>query len=227
MSPNAAAGHHRYHNTGVDPRYHSSQGTAVASSSQVSDPGYPAQTGYYEYSSTHPQAHPPPQPPSPQYIPPTSELARSAYPSYPHPPHPHTVPPTQPSRHVQPLPIPRSPTEPYTNPDFPVPHHIVPSSQSAPIPSQAQKLSRISTSRLRASTSSNSQSPTSASSPPGERFPCEKCGKTFSRSHDRKRHHETQHLPCPVVHRCRYCEKEFSRADSLKRHLDNGCDEMP
>jgi len=61
----------------------------------------------------------------------------------------------------------------------------------------------------------------------GERFACEKCGKTFSRSHDRKRHHETQHLPTPVIHRCRYCEKEFSRADSLKRHVDNGCDEMP
>ncbi|KAF8740191.1 hypothetical protein AX14_008372 [Amanita brunnescens Koide BX004] len=67
-------------------------------------------------------------------------------------------------------------------------------------------------------------SPTTAN---GERFPCEKCGKTFSRSHDRKRHHETQHLPTPVIHRCRYCEKEFSRSDSLKRHVDNGCDEMP
>ncbi|KAG7098309.1 hypothetical protein E1B28_000270 [Marasmius oreades] len=60
-----------------------------------------------------------------------------------------------------------------------------------------------------------------------ERYPCDMCGKTFSRSHDRKRHHETQHTPCPVLHRCRYCRKEFSRADSLKRHLDNGCDEMP
>lgn len=49
----------------------------------------------------------------------------------------------------------------------------------------------------------------------GERFACEKCGKTFSRSHDRKRHHETQHLPTPVIHRCRYCEKEFSRQVAL------------
>ncbi|KAJ3969731.1 hypothetical protein EV361DRAFT_963883 [Lentinula raphanica] len=64
-------------------------------------------------------------------------------------------------------------------------------------------------------------------SPSNERFPCEICGKTFSRSHDRKRHHETQHIASPVLHRCRYCRKEFSRADSLKRHLDNGCDEMP
>ncbi|KAF4597950.1 C2H2-type domain-containing protein [Pleurotus pulmonarius] len=70
-------------------------------------------------------------------------------------------------------------------------------------------------------------SPTSTSSPTGERYPCDKCSKTFSRSHDRKRHHETQHLATPVVHRCRYCDKEFSRADSLKRHLDNGCDERP
>ncbi|KAF8629845.1 hypothetical protein AX15_003211 [Amanita polypyramis BW_CC] len=56
--------------------------------------------------------------------------------------------------------------------------------------------------------------PTPGSSPtatPGERFLCDKCGKTFSRSHDRKRHHETQHLPTPIIHRCRYCEKEFSR----------------
>lgn len=67
----------------------------------------------------------------------------------------------------------------------------------------------------------------SITSPTGERFLCERCGKTFSRSHDRKRHYETQHLASPVIHRCRYCEKEFSRADSLKRHLDNGCDEMP
>ncbi|KAJ4488784.1 hypothetical protein C8J55DRAFT_604049 [Lentinula edodes] len=67
----------------------------------------------------------------------------------------------------------------------------------------------------------------SPTSPSNERYPCEICGKTFSRSHDRKRHHETQHIASPVLHRCRYCRKEFSRADSLKRHLDNGCDEMP
>ncbi|THU96736.1 hypothetical protein K435DRAFT_965813 [Dendrothele bispora CBS 962.96] len=64
-------------------------------------------------------------------------------------------------------------------------------------------------------------------SPTTERYLCEICGKTFSRSHDRKRHHETQHIPSPVLHKCRYCRKEFSRADSLKRHLDNGCDEAP
>jgi hypothetical protein len=78
------------------------------------------------------------------------------------------------------------------------------------------------------------QSPMAGSPPPQpltERFPCDKCDKTFSRfvfkvdhtsvlitkpsrrSHDRKRHYETQHHPVPVLHRCRYCEKEFSRSD--------------
>ncbi|KAL0956821.1 hypothetical protein HGRIS_002932 [Hohenbuehelia grisea] len=87
--------------------------------------------------------------------------------------------------------------------------------------SQLQHGGRIPSSRPR------STAPTSNNAASGERFPCEKCGKTFSRSHDRKRHHETQHLAQPVMHRCRFCVKEFSRADSLKRHLDNGCDEMP
>jgi hypothetical protein len=61
----------------------------------------------------------------------------------------------------------------------------------------------------------------SGGSPTTERFPCEKCGKTFSRSHDRKRHHETQHLSTPVVHRCRYCEKEFSRRVALMTLSDS------
>lgn len=103
----------------------------------------------------------------------------------------------------------------------------------------------ITTGRPRGSSAANLTCPNSStSSPLSERFPCEKCGKTFSRSHDRKRHYETQHLPTPILHRCVYCRKEFSRcgtlihilssachltslrADSLKRHLDNGCDEM-
>jgi hypothetical protein len=75
---------------------------------------------------------------------------------------------------------------------------------------QPPRPSRISTARPRTASGATT-SPILATSPPGERFPCEKCGKTFSRSHDRKRHHETQHLPTPVIHRCRYCEKEFSR----------------
>ncbi|KAJ6463970.1 hypothetical protein C8R45DRAFT_1024802 [Mycena sanguinolenta] len=61
----------------------------------------------------------------------------------------------------------------------------------------------------------------------GERFICGVCGKDFSRAHDRKRHHETQHAATPVTHKCIYCEKDFSRADSLKRHIQNGCDEAP
>lgn len=64
-------------------------------------------------------------------------------------------------------------------------------------------------------------------SPGLERFPCDKCEKTFSRAHDRKRHYESQHSAHPYVHKCRYCKREFSRADSLKRHLDNGCDKDP
>ncbi|KAJ3491257.1 hypothetical protein NLI96_g834 [Meripilus lineatus] len=68
--------------------------------------------------------------------------------------------------------------------------------------------------------------------PPGtpggvERFPCEKCTKTFSRAHDRKRHFETHHTSHPPSHPCQFCKKGFSRADSLKRHVDNGCDKDP
>ncbi|KAJ7121326.1 hypothetical protein C8R43DRAFT_1112237 [Mycena crocata] len=70
-------------------------------------------------------------------------------------------------------------------------------------------------------------SPTHTSNASGERFACEVCGKDFSRAHDRKRHHETQHAATPVTHKCIYCEKDFSRADSLKRHIQNGCDEAP
>lgn len=54
-------------------------------------------------------------------------------------------------------------------------------------------------------------SPTAISSTSGERFVCEVCGKDFSRAHDRKRHHETQHAATPVTHKCIYCEKDFSR----------------
>ncbi|KAI0338302.1 hypothetical protein BDW22DRAFT_1382629 [Trametopsis cervina] len=64
-------------------------------------------------------------------------------------------------------------------------------------------------------------------SPGTERFPCERCDKTFSRAHDRKRHYESQHAARPVSHRCPYCRKEFSRADSMKRHVDNGCEKNP
>ncbi|KAG2096399.1 hypothetical protein BD769DRAFT_1780814 [Suillus cothurnatus] len=69
-------------------------------------------------------------------------------------------------------------------------------------------------------------SPTTNPALIGDRFPCELCDRSFTRSHDRRRHYETVHATTPVLHRCRYCGKDFSRADSLKRHIDNGCDEM-
>ena len=73
---------------------------------------------------------------------------------------------------------------------------------------------------------------TTISIPPGtpggvERFPCDKCSKTFSRAHDRKRHFETHHTSHPPSHPCQFCKKGFSRSDSLKRHVDNGCDKDP
>ncbi|TFK25190.1 hypothetical protein FA15DRAFT_368496 [Coprinopsis marcescibilis] len=117
--------------------------------------------------------------------------------------------------------IPRSPTVPpperYGSGSVNYPPHLMHSTHGGP------HRPKISTTRARSGTLGSSP----ATSPTGERFPCEKCGKTFSRSHDRKRHHETQHLATPIIHRCRWCEKEFSRADSLKRHVDNGCEEAP
>ncbi|KAF9462465.1 hypothetical protein BDZ94DRAFT_731824 [Collybia nuda] len=212
MTPLAHSGH-RYVSGGGNDRFYQAPGTA--SSSQANPPAYPAQTSYY--SSQYPtqrehrtrphgsHSHPPDTP----FIPAPSEVSHS-YNNY--PPRQISVPPQSPS-------IPHDIV--YSGSQYPPPHTIVPSSRSS-----SQRPTRISTSG-RPQTAPTGQSPTSASSPSGERFPCDRCGKTFSRSHDRKRHHETQHLPTPVIHRCRYCEKEFSRADSLKRHLDNGCDEMP
>lgn len=70
-------------------------------------------------------------------------------------------------------------------------------------------------------------SATAAALPPSpgvERFPCDKCDRSFSRSHDRKRHYESHHLQTP--HLCPTCGKDFSRSDSLKRHIDNGCERI-
>ncbi|TBU31602.1 hypothetical protein BD311DRAFT_99064 [Dichomitus squalens] len=67
--------------------------------------------------------------------------------------------------------------------------------------------------------------PATSSSPPQERYYCDKCDKSFGRAHDKKRHFESTHLQ--QSHACRFCTKTFSRNDSLKRHQDNGCDKDP
>lgn len=184
---------HRYAANGGDDRYYQAPGGA--SSSQV----YPVQTPYYssQYSSQREHRSRPSGGPDPQFIPTPSEISHS-YNNY--PPRQISVPPQSPtiSQDVA-----------YSGSQYPPPHTIVPSSHSS-----SQRPARISTGG-RPQTAPTGQSPTSASSPPGERFPCDRCGKTFSRSHDRKRHHETQHLPTPVIHRCRFCEKEFSRYAAL------------
>lgn len=58
-------------------------------------------------------------------------------------------------------------------------------------------------------------------SPPPIRFQCDKCGTTFSRLHDRNRHHETTHSENPPAYKCERCKKPFSRADAKKRHQDD------
>jgi hypothetical protein len=205
MTPSIASPS-RYPNTGriTEARVYGAHAYHGGSSStSVSQPAYPVQNGSY----------PPQYPPSAeqrqyasgqrpqaslQFIPTPSEIAHSY------------------STYAQGT-APRSPVvdESYSSLDYTTPHSSMASSSHRP--------ARIATGRPRPP-STVPTSPTSASSPSGERFPCEKCGKTFSRSHDRKRHHETQHTPIPVMHTCHHCQKEFSRADSLKRHLDNGCD---
>ncbi|KAG6873531.1 hypothetical protein C0995_014401 [Termitomyces sp. Mi166 len=207
-------------------RYYQSPSNG-GSSSQVDPSAYPAQSPYYESQYQRSQTTGIHAPEGGQFIPTPSEL-------YAYSPRQLSV-----ASHSPPS------TDPYSSAPYPPSHAFVSSSRSP-----EQRPSRIATGRPGTSPGSP------ISSPSGERFPCEKCGKTFSRSHDRKRHHETQHLSSPVIHRCRYCEKEFSRyvkttgllssfsqstrhyilyspsvrirrADSLKRHLDNGCDEMP
>jgi DNA-directed RNA polymerase subunit RPC12/RpoP len=103
---------------------------------------------------------------------------------------------------------------------------MYPTQQPFHEPSVRPSPAHTSSHRLAPAHSMRTPQSSATTSPVSERYRCDKCGKTFSRSHDRKRHHETQHHPVPAIHRCRYCEKEFSRSDSLKRHLDNGCDEM-
>ncbi|KAF8236052.1 hypothetical protein L208DRAFT_689898 [Tricholoma matsutake] len=199
---------HRYTSSVGDPRYYESVGGGGSSSSHMSyspqssyhQPHYPPATEHQHHSGKHSN------PIETHFIPTPSEIAYTNYSS----------------RQISMSP--QSPTTPpensFANPQQHPSRSIAPSSRNPSL-----RLTRISTGRPR--TAPTSASPTSGASPSGERFPCDKCGKTFSRSHDRKRHHETQHMISPVIHRCRFCEKEFSRADSLKRHLDNGCEEMP
>lgn len=194
---------HRYPNPNPNPnrdaRYINPHGVAASSSnSSIAQPAYAPQNQYYD-------AHDAPYIP-PEYrtqisnhshsrIPTPSEIANS-YSKYPH----HMTTPQSPT----------IPEDPYTSSsvDYPAPPHMLPSSHGQGIHGHRP---RIVTGRPRTASAAGSTSPTSASSPPGERFPCDKCGKTFSRSHDRKRHHETQHLVSPILHSCKYCGKEFSR----------------
>lgn len=174
---------HRYTSSGGEPRYYESTGGGSSSSQMSYSPQSPYQAPHYpEHLRPH-HAGKHSSSVEPQFIPTPSEIAH-AYTNYS-------------SRQIS-----MSPQDiPFPTPQYPSSRPMAESSRSP-----SQRFTRISTSRPR--TAPTSASPTTSS---GERFPCEKCGKTFSRSHDRKRHHETQHMTSPVIHRCRYCEKEFSR----------------
>ncbi|KAG1715766.1 hypothetical protein ID866_1390 [Astraeus odoratus] len=169
---------------------------------------------YTSHSSTHvygPSGHIDPHSSrnssrvTPQFIPTPSQV----YQGYPHSHSPPSVPPGSAQR--------RSSTEPYYHMSPNPQHH----SHAGPVPSS--HVGRGSSGSIHPGAPHPVSSPTAS----GERYPCELCERTFTRSHDRRRHYETVHAATPAVHRCRYCQKDFSRADSLKRHIDNGCDEMP
>lgn len=191
MTPSLASAH-RYPNASRDQRYYNSQGFGGSSSLNQSICAPQQYSSQYHSTSEHRSPLPIHAQSQSQFIPTPSEIANS---------------------YNYNMTTPRSPTiqgEPYTTSalDYSSPPYMVSSSNGA----HSHRPSRILTGRPRAGGSPGSSiSPTSSTSPTGERFPCEKCGKTFSRSHDRKRHHETQHLPSPVIHRCVYCQKEFSR----------------
>ena len=181
---------HRYPNSNRDSRYPNSHGVVGSSSnSSISQPPYAPQNQYYDAPYIPPEYRTHVSSNSHSRIPTPSEIANS-YSNYPH--------------HMT---TPQSPTVPEgLYPSSPVDY----SAQPHMLPSSHAHRPRIVTGRPRTASAAASTSPT-ASSPSGERFPCDKCGKTFSRSHDRKRHHETQHLISPVIHSCKYCGKEFSR----------------
>lgn len=194
MTPSLVSAHRYPQSSSRDARFYNSQ--TVEPSSSATSSVYSSPNQYYSSQYVAPTEQRSPSfnqtsHSSSQFIPTPSQIAHN-YNGYSHPL------------------ASRSPTiaeDPYTSAslDYSTAPHIVPSSHP-----QHGRPSRLSTGRSRAMSGANT-SPTSATPPSGERYPCEMCGKTFSRSHDRKRHHETQHLPTPVLHRCVYCEKEFSR----------------
>ncbi|KAG2338862.1 hypothetical protein BDR05DRAFT_1003817 [Suillus weaverae] len=199
--------------------------------------------------------HPPPFSNHPQQGPPAMDTRRPYYPPPPAlPSAPANQPNTYYSSHHHPSgPSPQYPIHSHPHVDPQTLHTYSGSQQFIPTPSQTyQVYSNTVPSNPRSRPtiepyyhmSPNPQHATQGSSPPaaprsahtsspttnpaliGDRFPCELCDRSFTRSHDRRRHYETVHATTPVLHRCRYCGKDFSRADSLKRHIDNGCDEM-
>jgi hypothetical protein len=189
---------HRYPNPNPNPnrdtRYINSHGVVASSSnSSIAQPTYASPNQYYDTPYIPPEYRTQISNHSHPRIPTPSEIANSY--NYPH----HMTTPQSPT----------IPEGPYTSSsvDYPAPPHMFPSHAQGTHGHRP----RIVTGRPRTASAAASTSPTSASSPSGERFPCDKCGKTFSRSHDRKRHHETQHLISPVIHSCKYCGKEFSR----------------
>ena len=193
MTPSLAPTH-RYPNPNRDGRYLNG---VVASSSNpsISEPTYAPQNQYYDAPYIPPEYRTQISNHSHPRIPTPSEIANS-YSNYPH----HMTTPQSPT----------VPEDPYVSSpvNYPALSHMHSSHAQGIL---GHHRPRIVTGRPRTASATGSTSPSSASSPSGERFPCDKCGKTFSRSHDRKRHHETQHLPSPVVHCCKYCAKEFSR----------------
>ena len=181
---------HRYPNPNPNSnRFFNSQSVAASSSnSSVAQPAYAPQRQYYDAPYITPEYRTQISSHSHPRIPTPSEIANS-YSNY------HMTTPQSPISEI-----------PYTSSaEHPAPpQHILPSSHA-----QSHR-PRIVTGRPRTASAAGSTSPTSASSPSGERFPCDKCGKTFSRSHDRKRHNDSQHNNL-LVHTCKYCEKDFSR----------------
>lgn len=191
MTPSVAPTH-RYPNPNPN-RFFNSQGVAASSSnSSIVQPAYIPQKQYYDAPYITPEYRTQVSNHSHPRIPTPSEIAHS-YSNY----HHMTTP-------QSPIPDPCT-----SSADYPAPsQHMLPSSHSQGIHHVHRP--RIVTGRPRTASAAGSTSPTSATSPSGERFPCDKCEKTFSRAHDRKRH-QTQHSSFPISHSCKYCAKEFSR----------------